>query len=250
MASPTPTTAANRPGTSLSRLWDERDRTKEALELLAPIHDRFTEGFETADLRAAKTLIDRLRTRPGDSGKRREVTDEAAAPPPRPPISFPERLSELIGREAELSEVASLLGMHRLVTLIGEGGVGKTRLGIEVARRLPAGLTDVVGVAELAPLSDPGLVPAAVASALGLNFAVGAASAERIANALDAKQVLLVLDNCEHVIGAAAQMATAMLHASPTARVLVTSREPLLTEGEYLYRVPPLPVPAEDIDDR
>ena len=139
---------------------------------------------------------------------------------------------------------------HRLVTLIGEGGVGKTRLGIEVARRLLAGFADGVGVAQLAPLTDPGLVPAIVATALGLNFAAGAISAELVANALGARQLVLVLDNCEHVIDAAANMARELLHVNSAIRVLATSREPLRTEGEYLYRVPPLAVPAEGTDDR
>jgi predicted ATPase/TolB-like protein/tetratricopeptide (TPR) repeat protein len=234
-----------RAATSLAGLWRDQGRGEDAYDLLAPVYDRFTEGFETADLRAAKALIDQIRTRPEDL-----IAGGAATAPPRLPIRFPEPVSELIGREAELSEVADLIRTHRLVTLIGEGGVGKTRLGIEVVRRLPAEFADGVGVGELAPLSDPWLVPVTVASALGLKFAVGAVSAERIANALDTKQVLLVLDNCEHVIGAAAQMAATMLHANPEIRVLATSREPLLTEGEYLYRVPPLAVPAEDIDDR
>jgi predicted ATPase/TolB-like protein len=239
-----------RAATSLARLWRDRGRNEEAYRLLAPVYDRFTEGFETADLTSAKSLIDELRTRSEDPAGHGEAAGEPAAEPPRPLISFPEPVSELIGREAELSGVADLMRTHRLVTLIGEGGVGKTRLGIEVARRLLAGFADGVALAELAPLSDPGLVPAVVASALGLKFAAGAISAERIANALDTKQLVLVLDNCEHVIGAAAEIASAMLHASSAIRVLATSREPLLTEGEYLYRVPPLAVPAEDIDDR
>jgi predicted ATPase len=238
-----------RAATGLARLWRDQGRNEDAYRLLAPVYEQFTEGFETADLTAAKALIDQLWPHSEDPATPREVADAAAAAPPHPPRGFPEPVSELIGREAELSEVAGLVRAHRLVTLIGEGGVGKTRLGIEVARRLRAVFADGVALAELAPLSHPGLVPAAVASALGLKFAAGEISAERIANALDTKQLVLVLDNCEHVIGAAAQIASAILHASPAVRVLATSREPLLTEGEYLYRVPPLAVPAEDIDD-
>jgi predicted ATPase len=158
-------------------------------------------------------------------------------------------VTELIGREAELSQVADLIRTHRLVTLIGEGGIGKTRLGIEVARQLLPEFGDEARVAELAPVSDPELVPVAVATALGLELSAGAMSAERVANALSGKQLLLVLDNCEHVIDAAAGMAEALLHTNAAIRVLATSREPLRTAGEYLYRVPPLAVPGEDTGD-
>src|SRR5207245_9059864 len=137
-----------------------------------------------------------------------------------------------------------------LVTRIGAGGIGKTRLGLEVARlRLPR-FADGVWVAELAPLSDPGLVPVTVAVALGLTLPAGAQSPERVAAALGAKRLLLVLDNCEHVIEAAARMAEALVRANPHARVMSTSREPLRAPGEYVYRVLPLEVPAEGTEDR
>jgi hypothetical protein len=155
-----------------------------------------------------------------------------------------EPVSELIGREDELAEVVDLLTTQRLVTLIGEGGIGKTRLGLEAMRHLLPEFPDGVWVVELAPLSDPELVPTTVATALGLELAAGVMSAEHVANALGAKQLMLVLDNCEHVIDAAAGMAEAVLHASSAVRVLATSREPLRIEGESLYRVPPLAVPA------
>jgi predicted ATPase len=145
-----------------------------------------------------------------------------------------------------LSEVAELVRTHRLVTLVGEGGIGKTRLGIEVARQLLPEFADGARIAELAPLSDPELVPIAVATALGLELRAGAVSAERVANALADKQLMLVLDSCEHVIEAAANIAGALLHTNAAMRVLATSREPLRTDGEYLYRLPPLAVPATD----
>ena len=98
-------------------------------------------------------------------------------------------------------------------------------------------------------LSDPGLVPAAVTAALGLELGVGAVTAERVGNALSGRQLLLVLDNCEHMIDAAAVMAEALLRANLAARVIATSREPLRAEGEQIYPVPPLAVPAADIED-
>ena len=130
------------------------------------------------------------------------------------------------------------------MTLIGAGGIGKTRLGREVGRCLFAEFADGVWLAELAPLSDPDLVPAIVAVALGLDLGGGPALAERVARALNAKQLMLLLDNCEHVIDAAANMAEALLHANSAVRVLATSREPLRIEGECLYRVPALAVPT------
>src|SRR5712675_2320511 len=173
--------------------------------------------------------------------------------PSRLPTNLPEPVSELIGRDVELDEILDLSTSHRLVTLTGAGGIGKTRLGFAVARQLLPRFADGVWGIELAPLSDPELVPVAVATALGLELASGTASPLSVANALRAKQLMLVLDNCEHVINAAARMAEALLRSNPAARVLATSREPLRVEGEWVYPVPPLAVPAEgslDSEDR
>ena len=159
------------------------------------------------------------------------------------------QVSELIGRDAELAEVVELVRAHRLVTLIGTGGIGKTRLSLEAGRQLLPRFAGGVWVAELGPLVDPELVPVSVASALGLTLASGALSPERVAAALGTRQVLLILDNCEHVIDAAASMAEALLRASPVACVMATSREPLRAPGEFVYRVPALDVPAEDTQD-
>jgi predicted ATPase/DNA-binding winged helix-turn-helix (wHTH) protein len=168
---------------------------------------------------------------------------------PPHPTNLPSPVSELIGRDAELEEILRLTATHRLVTLTGAGGIGKTRLGLEVARQLLPRFTDGVWAIELAPLSDPGLVPVTVATALGLDPTGDVVSPERVANALAAKQLLLLLDNCEHLVGAAASMAEALLHANPAARVMATSREPLRAEGECLYPVLPLAVPTEGSQD-
>src|SRR5580700_6375185 len=134
--------------------------------------------------------------------------------PSRPRTNLPEPVSELIGRDAELDEILGLSTSHRLVTLAGAGGIGKTRLGFAAARHLLPRFADGVWVIELGSLSDPELVPVAVATALGLELAGGPVSAKQVANALRGKQLLLVLDNCEHLIDAAAMMAEALLHAS------------------------------------
>jgi DNA-binding winged helix-turn-helix (wHTH) protein len=167
-----------------------------------------------------------------------------------PATNLPQLLSELIGRDDDLREIMSLAAAHRLITLSGAGGIGKTRLGLAVASGLLPQFVDGVWVAELAPLVDPALVPAAVAAALGVKFPAGAVSAENVANALNGKELLLVLDNCEHVIDAAALMAEALLRANPSVHVIATSREPLKTDGEWIYPVPPLAVPAEGAADR
>src|ERR1700737_4448444 len=187
------------------------------------------------------------------AGERQALPDRDVALLPRPLsdaeslTNLPASTSELIGREAELSEATGLVTAHRLVTLVGAGGIGQTRLGRGGGRPLLPRFPDGVWVAELGLLSDPHLVPVTVATALGL--AAGAVTAERVATALRAKQLLLVLDNCELVIDAAASMAEALLWANPSAHLMATSREPLRAEDEYLYRVPPLAVPAEGTED-
>jgi predicted ATPase/DNA-binding SARP family transcriptional activator len=189
---------------------------------------------------------------PGSARGGRDAMPSADRRAPVAPVAETRRLTnlpasttELIGRDATVAEVTTLLGTHRLVTLIGPGGIGKTRLAVEVARMLLPAYPDGAWVAELAPLTDPALVPVTVALALGLKLTVGAESPERVAAALGAKSLLLVLDNCEHVIEIAARMAEALLRANPRARVLATSREPLRTPGESAYRVVPLQVPTE-----
>jgi predicted ATPase/DNA-binding winged helix-turn-helix (wHTH) protein len=172
-------------------------------------------------------------------------TPQPTSTPSRPPTNVPQPISDLVGRDVELDQILDLSISHRLVTLVGPGGIGKTRLSSEVARHLLPRFADGVWVAELAPLSDPGLVPATVATALGVEVSGGAGSVERLANAVGRKQLMLVLDNCEHVIDAAAQTAEALLRGNPATRVIATSREPLRVEGERVFPVPPLAVPDE-----
>jgi DNA-binding winged helix-turn-helix (wHTH) protein len=160
-----------------------------------------------------------IRPRPADQGERAASAAVRDAPgPPRAPTNLPAPTSDLIGRDDEIEEVIGLVADHRFVTLTGTGGIGKTRLALEVARQLLRQFADGVSIAELAPLSDPQLVPVAVAAALGLELVSGVVSPERIAAALGSKQIILVLDNCEHVIAAAAGMVEALLHANPAAR--------------------------------
>ncbi len=178
----------------------------------------------------------------------REISRTAATPagpPPSRTTNLPEAVSELIGREAELGQITALVTEHRLVSLVGAGGIGKTRLALEVARHLLPRFPDGVFVAELGPLSSPELVPATVA----ITHVADTVSREGVARAVGTRKLLLVIDNCEHVIEAAAGMAEALLRASRGVSLVATSREPLRVSGEYVYRVPPLEVPAEDNQD-
>ncbi|MBV8397126.1 MAG: hypothetical protein JOZ17_00080, partial [Acetobacteraceae bacterium] len=140
-----------------------------------------------------------------------------------------------------------LMGAHRLVTLTGAGGIGKTRLAVALARELRPHFADGVWLAQFSPLADPKLVPAAVAAAVGLELG-SEASVQSVAQGLAGRRLLLVLDTCEHVIEIAASMAEAALGAGPELRILATSRELLKAEGEWVYPVSPLAVPTADVE--
>jgi non-specific serine/threonine protein kinase len=145
-----------------------------------------------------------------------------------------------------VGEVAVLLDRNRLVTVTGPGGAGKTRLAGEVARQVAGRFADGVWLAELAPVRDPALVPAVVAAALGVREQPGLPAAEALARVLARQQLLLVLDNCEHVIGAVAELCAGLLMACDDVRVLATSRERLRVAGEAGYRLGPLALPGPD----
>jgi DNA-binding winged helix-turn-helix (wHTH) protein len=178
-----------------------------------------------------------------------EPVAEVATPPVSvlSPTNVPEPVSELIGREEELSEILNLVATHRLVTLTGAGGIGKTTLALALSRELRPHFANGVWRVEFSALADPGLVPATVAAAVGLELSGGEVSAQRVAQGLADRHLLLVMDTCEHVIDAAAAMAEAMLGAGSALHILATSREPLRAEVERIYPVPPLAVPAVDI---
>ncbi len=157
---------------------------------------------------------------------------------------FPATLTSFIGRAGPVSEVAGLLEEYRLVTVTGPGGSGKTRLAGEVARRVAGRFADGGWLAELAPVQDGGQVAAVVAAALGVLEQPGVPVAEAVARVLSRQQLMLVLDNCEPVTGAAARLCAGLLAACDDVRVLATSREPLGVAGEARYRLGPLSLPA------
>jgi predicted ATPase/DNA-binding winged helix-turn-helix (wHTH) protein len=162
--------------------------------------------------------------------------------------NLPAPVSELIGRDHVLAEIQNLLSEHRLVTLSGSGGIGKTRLAVAAARGMLSSFAHGVWLSDLSPLVDAALVAARVAGAVGLEISSGEISAERVAQVLADRRRLLVLDTCEHLIAGAAELVQAALRAGEGIHFLVTSREPLQVEGEWIYPVPPLDVPAEDVE--
>ncbi len=150
--------------------------------------------------------------------------------------------TSLIGRESELDELEVLLKSHRIVTLTGVGGVGKTRLALDLAARCANAFADGVFVIELAAVGDPAAIPDAVATVLGITQQPGLSLADSVANALDGRSRLLVFDNCEHILDSAADLIEKILTQSATVRILATSREGLRVADEHLWSVPSLDV--------
>jgi predicted ATPase/DNA-binding CsgD family transcriptional regulator len=159
--------------------------------------------------------------------------------------NLPADLTNLVGRRAESTAVKERLAGSRLVTLAGIGGVGKTRLALTVSRQLRRAFNDGVWLVQLAELSKPELLALTVMQALGIR-PQGDESVARMIDYLADKQLLVVLDNCEHLVDECAHLVDAVLQACPRVRVLTTSREPLRIDGEVVFRVPPLSLPATD----
>ncbi|MFY9664606.1 MAG: helix-turn-helix domain-containing protein [Candidatus Cybelea sp.] len=159
-----------------------------------------------------------------------------------PSSVLPLSLASFVGRERELNEIATLVREHRLVTLTGSGGVGKTQTALQVATALSDACT--VSFVGLSPLSDPSLVPAAIASALHVQEAPNRSTLETLLAHLKNRAMLLLLDNCEHVVTQAATVSYALLAGCPHLRILATSREPLRAAGERTYRLPSLSTPS------
>ncbi len=157
--------------------------------------------------------------------------------------NLPAQLTSFVGREEVMGEIKALLAHNRLVTLVGTGGAGKTRCAIQVGAELLDGSGDGVWLAELAPISDASLVTSAIARALNVQASPNRPILDTLIGYLKRKRLLLILDNCEHVIDEARTVASAILRASPEVRILVTSREALNIAGERLYRMPSLAVP-------
>jgi len=159
------------------------------------------------------------------------------------PNNLPVQLTSFIGRARELGQLKRLLAEHRLVTLTGAGGAGKTRLAAQVSAEIVAGYPDGAWWVDLAPLASTDLLAETVLGVLGIHDAPGRPAEQRLSAHLAGRSLLLVLDNCEHVLATAAGLTEAALRAAPGVAVLATSREPLGVPGEVAWRVPPLSLP-------
>ena len=185
----------------------------------------------------------------GGSAPRTDCRSPAErTPAERTPTEPPVETTSFVDRRDEQAEVRALLAKARLVTLTGPGGVGKTRLAVRVATRVARAFPDGVRFAHLADLDDPDLVPRAVADALGLHGHAGRRQPDALADRLSTRRLLLVLDNCEHLHRACAELAGALLHRTTGVRVLATSRHRLGLTEEHLLDVRPLPLPDPDGD--
>lgn len=159
--------------------------------------------------------------------------------------NLPAQLTSFIGREREMTEATKRINDARLLTLIGPGGTGKTRLSIQLGTELLPKFTDGVWFIELAPLADPALILQTVASVLGVRAQAGMPLANIVNDYLRAKNLLLILDNCEHLVEASAALADKFLHNAPHIKIIASSREALGIAGETVYRVPSLSLPNQ-----
>jgi non-specific serine/threonine protein kinase len=214
-----------------------------------PHHDTFERLARALALPAEQRALFLAAAKPVP--RQRKPADRPSASPPEgaarsagpPPTNLPVQVTSFVGRERELVETAELLAATRLLTLTGTGGGGKTRLALALAAQVQAGFADGVWLVELAPLADPALVPRAAASVLGVRELHDRPLLGTLIDALRARHLLLLLDNCEHVVDAAARLASAVVRACPRVAFLATSREALAVAGEAVYPVPSLAVP-------
>jgi predicted ATPase/class 3 adenylate cyclase len=163
---------------------------------------------------------------------------------PALPNNLPAQLATFVGRERELSQLRAMVGSSRLVTVTGAGGAGKTRLSLQAAAELLDGSGDGVWLVELAAISDENAVVPAICEVLGIAAQPGRPVLETLLDALGPQDLLILLDNCEHLVDACAKIADAILRRCPRVHLLATSREPLSIDGETSYRVPPLSLPG------
>ena len=161
---------------------------------------------------------------------------------------LPVQFTSFVGREGEMNDVRQILADTRLVTLTGAGGVGKTRLAVQVAAKIAGGFVDGVWYVDLASITDPDLVPVAVIRALGLPDQPGRSTADMLLRFVGDRRMLLVLDNCEHLLDACAALVVALLGGCPAVTLVATSREPIGVAGEVSWRVPSLSLADEAIE--
>ena len=163
-----------------------------------------------------------------------------------PSHNLPTQLSELLGRESDVAEIERLMSAHRLITVVGTGGIGKTRLAVRVGLDHLNNSGEAVWFVDFAPFTDPALTAGAIASVLGVSESPSRPPIESVTAFLRNKHLLLVLDNCEHIVEEAAKSANTILRTCPGIRIVATSREALHVESEQIYRLPSLSVPTPE----
>ena len=249
-----------------ARLWGAAEAHREQMGMALSTFDLAASGYEQ-DLAAARSALDRATFEAAWAEGRETSADQAikdfleepapdeAVPPDQPPAgllvddpggrlhNLPAARDGFVGRGREMNEVERVLSTTRLLTLTGAGGCGKTRLALEVARRLAAEYPDGIWLAELASLTEGELVPGAVAAALGLSAQPDVPFTDALVDFLRSRRALLVLDNCEHLIEECASLVDTLLGSCEHLRVLATSRETLGVEGETNWAVPSLTMP-------
>jgi hypothetical protein len=203
-------------------------------------------GCRCTPRRETVTLLTRALALEGES--RFEFEASAAHERTAWPGELPLTTASFVGRERQLNELAGLVEKHRMVTITGLGGIGKTQTAIQLAKRLVESDRLAICAVGLSPIEDPSLVIATIALALALPENPEQQIIHTLATFIRDKSLLLVLDNCEHVRAEVANVATTLLAACPFLRVLATSREPLNTSEECVFRLPPLSTPNKNID--
>ena len=232
--------------------------TRRERNILAHLaHDRSSQeiaGLEMLAYSSVKWYIHQIYAKLGVSRRSEAITraneldllqPEPAAldAPPLENHNLPRQLSSFIGREVEIAELVQLVQERPLVTLTGSGGTGKTRLALQAAVSALPAFADGVWWVDLTPLDDPGLVALVAAAVLGIRAVSSSAAAQALGDFIGRKHLLLILDNCEHLIGAAGALARGLLHTCPNLHILATSREMLGIQGEKTLRCPPLSHP-------
>jgi predicted ATPase/DNA-binding SARP family transcriptional activator len=261
------------PAIAASRRWIASDPFNEAahrqlMRLLAAsgeptaawrhfqaIQRSFQDAEEDGPSETTRRYAERLRA---DAKARTDEERPLAAPPPRatsppldpspppgPPLPPPRKRTSFIGRAAEIQTVKTLLERSPLVTLVGAGGVGKTRLSLQIAEGLSEAFSFGPVFVDLAPHSDPALLVSVTAMAMGAREEAGVPLIETVLKRVSSRTALLVMDNCEHLIEACAEWVDTLLNRCPGLRILATSREPLRVEGETIFYVPSLSLPEE-----
>jgi DNA-binding SARP family transcriptional activator len=234
----------------LMRLYSLTGRRQEALLQYERLRKALLEELGAEPGNASRMLHEEVRAgrSPGKAGGALADEDRRgrAMPAERGRHNLPVERTSFVGREEQMVEVWRLLAMTRILTLTGAGGAGKTRFASALARGFAGTYEDGAWLVELAPLSDAGLVEREVAGALGVREQPGRPLSAALKEHLSSKKLLLVLDNCEHLIEAAARLAKTLLDSCPNLKVLATSREALNVSGELIWRVPALSVPDDE----